>query len=378
MRKVTIMGIIAALCLILTCGGAGAVVQGPCVDCHTMHNSQNGATVVAGGPYETLLKGDCIGCHGTTAADNLLGTNNTIPAVMHAHADDLAGGNFAYITSGKAVDAADGIVSANRDTAGHNVMDLGIANQEDIAAMFPPPGDEYNQTGILAGTFTCAGTLGCHGDRTVAGSMAAIRGSHHAIDTMMKFGTIDEVNQGTATYSSYRFLKGVKGGEHAQWNLNATVDNHNEYRGATAGVEAGSASTPGGNTISGLCAECHGDFHGNATDIGIGPWLRHPTDIQLPADVNKEYQYYNGCAGGGAACTYSLSAPVGRATLPNTPSNSVTPGTPDSIVTCLSCHKAHASANQDILRWNYEDINAGSGVNENARCLICHTTKDGV
>jgi len=375
MRKVTIMGIVASLCLILTCGISGAVVQGPCVDCHTMHNSQNGATVVAGGPYETLLKGDCIGCHGTTAADNLLGTNNTIPAVMHIATDDLAGGNFAYITGGKAVDTNDSIVSANHDTAGHNVKDLGAVNQEDIAAMFPPPGDEYNQTGITAATFTCAGTLGCHGDRTIAGSMAAIRGSHHAIDTMMKFGTIDEGAQGTATYNSYRFLKGVHGGEHSQWNLNATVDNHNEYEGATAGVESGSASTPGGGTISGLCAECHGNYHGNATDIGTGPWLRHPTDIVLPATTAKEYYKYNG--GTGTNNPYSIEAPVGRANIPNTPSPFVNPGTDDSIVLCLSCHKAHASANQDILRWNYEDISAGTG-SDTGRCFICHTTKDGV
>jgi hypothetical protein len=376
MRKVTITSIVAALCLVLTYGMAGAVVGGPCVDCHTMHNSQNGVVVVAGGPYQTLLKGDCIGCHGTTLADNLLGTNNTIPAVMHQHATDLAGGNFAYITGGKAVDAADSIAVANKDTVGHNVMDLGAANQEDIVAMFPPPGDEYNQVGILAGTFTCAGTLGCHGDRTIAGSMAAVRGSHHAIDSMLKFGTINEATQGTSTYNSYRFLKGVHGGEDSDWQNTVAVGDHNEYKGATAGVEAGSASTPGGGTISGLCAECHGTFHGDAADIGSGPWLRHPTDIVLPAAVSKEYYKYN--AGVGANNPYSLNAPVGRATIPNAVSAVVNPGTDDSIVTCLSCHKAHASANQDILRWNYEDINAGSGVDENARCFICHTTKDGV
>jgi predicted CXXCH cytochrome family protein len=104
--------------------------------------------------------------------------------------------------------------------------------------------------------------------------------------------------------------------------------------------------------------------------------LRHPTDIVLPAAVSKEYYKYNG--GVGANNPYSLNAPVGRATIPNAVSAVVNPGTDDSIVTCLSCHKAHASANQDILRWNYEDINAGSGVDENARCFICHTTKDGV
>lgn len=374
MKKIAILTFVTTLCLALTGGLAGAVVQGPCSDCHTMHNSQNGAVVAAGGPYETLLLGDCIGCHGTTAADNLLGSANTIPAVMHSAAEDLAGGNFGYLTGTKTVDANDSVAVANPDTVGHNVMDLGATYAESNAAMFPPPGDEYAQT-MTASTFTCAGTMGCHGDRTIAGSMAAISGSHHAIDTVLKFGTIDELSQGTASYNSYRFLKGVHGGEHAQWNLGAAVNNHNEYKGATAGVEAASASIPGGGTISGLCAECHGNFHGDATDIGTGPWLRHPTDIVLPSATTKEYYKYNG--GTGTNNAYSLDAPVGRAAIPNAVSAVVNPGTNDSIVTCLSCHKAHASANADILRWNYEDITAGGGT-ENARCFICHTSKDGV
>ncbi|MEW6584945.1 MAG: cytochrome c3 family protein [Nitrospirota bacterium] len=375
MKKIAIVTVLTAFCLALTYGLAGAVVGGACSNCHTMHNSQNNAPMNWDSnpvPNPTLLRGDCIGCHGQGTANNIEFAGTT-PQVVHTNATDLAGGNFAYITGGKPIDASDS--GATTSTAGHNVVELGVP--ETTAAMFPPPGDEHSQVGITAATFTCAGTLGCHGDRTLAGSMAAVRGSHHVNDSVLKFGTINEGGQGGTTALSYRFLNGVHGGEDADWQATVTDSDHNEYKGATGGVESGSPSVPGGNTVSGLCAECHGNFHGEAADIGTGPWLRHPTDIVLPATATKEYQYYNNCAGGGAACMYSPAAPVARAAIPNAVSNQTTPGpaTNDCIVMCLSCHKAHATANADILRWNYEDINAGGGAS-NARCFICHTTKD--
>jgi cytochrome c553 len=205
--------------------------------------------------------------------------------------------------------------------------------------------------------------------------MAAIKGSHHPNDAVLKFGTISEAGQGGTTALSYRFLLGVKGGEETNWMGSGPSNTvHNEYKGATARGAESTISSPGGGTISGLCAECHGNFHGPGTgDIGTAePWLRHPTDIVMPG--TGEYNYYNSSAGGGAA-NYNIDAPVARVTIPNSIVSTTTTGTDDSIVMCLSCHKAHATANADILRWNYEDINAGGG-QENARCFICHTQKD--
>ncbi|MCK4488054.1 MAG: hypothetical protein KAU38_15015, partial [Desulfobacterales bacterium] len=43
------------------------------------------------------------------------------------------------------------------------------------------------------------------------------------------------------------------------------------------------------------------------------------------------------------------------------------------IVMCLSCHRAHGTPNNDLLRWAYT-MDAGSGT-DNGGCFICHTTK---
>ena len=186
MRKSLITVFLVFLFAVLVYGYADAKITGVCSNCHTMHNSQDGADVKAGGPYDALTKGDCLGCHGQSPSGTANIISNT-PQVLHAGTTDLAGGNFAYITGGKTRDTADS------STAGHNVSDIGV----DEATLTAPPGDE-NSTGITAGTggnFTCAGTYGCHGDRSTEGNFASISGAHHADDSALKFGTRSEAGQ---------------------------------------------------------------------------------------------------------------------------------------------------------------------------------------
>jgi hypothetical protein len=364
--------LLAAILIFALMAGSEARVTGVCVNCHTMHNSQGGAavnTANAGAPQDFLLvnKGTgtvtaCWGCHAQTTALNIL-TN--IPQLRHTNATDLAGGNFAWITSTK-TPLATGATTSN---AGHNVSDTGIAE----ATLTVIPGDEFSNPNILvpgtAGTtrLTCAGTTGCHGDRAVAG-VASMKGAHHANDAVLKFGTINDASQGTTVGNSYRFLKGVKGGEETNWqgvSPSATV--HNEYRGTTGTGLESTISSPGSNTISGLCAECHGNYHGpGAGDLDSpSPWLRHPTDIILPN--TGEYASYT---------AYNLTAPVARQTIPNAISGTVTPGT--DVIMCLSCHRAHASANFKMTRWNYKSnpLSGGTLAEAISGCNVCHTSKN--
>jgi len=80
----------------------------------------------------------------------------------------------------------------------------------------------------------------------------------------------------------------------------------------------------------------------------VSPFIRHPTDVSLPA--TGEYTAYKGC---------KLSAPVARLTVPDGASSSVAPGS--DAVMCLSCHVAHASNYPDMLRWDYSTMIAGNG-----------------
>ncbi len=348
-----------AVCTLLFALSLEANVTGNCTNCHTMHNSQNGNHMLYLAPGETdmnpkeiLLRGTCLGCHGQGTSNNIEGTNNLIPQVLHTNSIDLAGGNFAYITNFKTR------ISGDSNTVGHNVIDLNTNE----TVLTSPPGDQHS-TNITNSNFTCAGAKGCHGDRTVEGKILSMKGSHHTVDSVLKYGSIDENNQGTNTALSFRFLKGVKGGEDLDWHATSGSTDHNEYKGDTS-MGVSSATAPAGNTISGLCAECHGYFHGTTSNEAgsASPWFRHPTDISLPS--SGEYASYT---------TYDLNVPVARTAIPNSPSGTVTPaGTTDDIIMCLSCHAAHASPYYKMMRWDYKNW-PGSGTNG---CNVCHTSKN--
>ncbi|MDH4332515.1 MAG: hypothetical protein OEV89_08040 [Desulfobulbaceae bacterium] len=355
--------LLGAVCLL---PGAGmAQVTGPCVSCHTMHNSQGGASMNPASTttvFRSLTKGDCVGCH--TSTTNALVETNT-PKVNHGAApasptDTLAGGSFYWVQTANA--------------KGHNV--LGIAGADSLGNT--PPGGS-----ALASQLTCAGTVGCHGDRTVADQYASISGSHHAAP--QNAGTVAGAVDGTSLANSYRFLKGIKGIEDPTWETPATLaaNKHNQYYGVS---RTSDAVTGTDGTISALCGQCHGAFHASATAhndttapaAGISyannmtsPWVRHPTDFDMNKVKTKEYGAY----GGSGTNAYVPGVPVASNSITAIKST-VLQADGDAIVTCISCHRAHGSANDDLLRWSYASMDAHASTDGNVGCFACHTTKD--
>jgi len=330
---------------------------GICKDCHTMHYAQRlleteGAVSRPPAiPTAGLTTKDCVGCHAQGGSYSI--TKEGIPQVYHTDANDLAAGSFKYVE--------------DSDAKGHNVYGIsGISADRVLDGRIPPgysssydPAIPTKYTANRYSQVTCAGTFGCHGNRDYVDQADAVFGAHHEIDDCLKFGTINEVYQGANVGTSYRFLYRVKGGEDDDWQYTKSPTDHNEYKGAEFGNRTGQTwSTV--DTISELCAECHGDFH-SSSGIGSGsPWSRHPTDKTLPG--SGEYVLYIAYSEEG-----KVTAPVARTTIPNAPSSTVTPGA-DSVM-CLSCHRAHGSSYPDILRWDYTNMGKGEG------CLTCHTEK---
>lgn len=397
LNKTTLI-VLISIALLAFSVTASAKVTGTCSSCHTMHNSQNAAVMATlgaigspTGPNEYLTRGDCMGCHGSGNVNaSGIDPSTGAPQVYHSGATDLAGGNFAYITGGKGSGAS--------DAKGHNVIDLGAGNTDGTLAYAPGwfPTEHYDT--VLSSKLTCAGNIGCHGNRGRVGfngmpaGTQVMKGAHHQNVTGTALNTADEL------YNSYRFLRGVKGLENdgqnnasTKWR-NTDANNHNEYFGATTPANIGcSAQTchtskgvvPPNNTISGFCATCHGAFHvlGDADiDIdgeGIGgdinsPFTRHPTDVKFPSP-GTEYNSYNPSSVG----TYSIEAPVARGVVPATIGSTVdttSTGATGAIVMCLSCHKAHASNYADMLRWDYSLMVVGSGRTNG--CFTCHTSKN--
>jgi len=356
--------------------GAHGKITGECSNCHTMHNSQDGGFMATmngeSGPNEFLLRGSCTGCHAQGGPQKILDLGGSlVPQVYHTDGSgDLAAGNFAYILGGK---------GTPHDSHGHNVIDLG--DLDDV--LYGPPGgirQSFHDDGYVVNSqnLTCAGTNGCHGLRLNSNyptGLQALDGAHHRnVD-----GQCDVAD---TVANSYRFLRGVKGYENQvdKWQ-NVSATSHNEYYGATSppvlscstvDCHGSDSIEPPTHTITGFCGTCHGNFHtltGPRSD-GIGatassPFIRHPADIVIKNE--GEYQYYT---------SYDPTVPVGRTTVPTAPSSTVTPGS--DVVTCLSCHMAHASPYPDMLRWDYNLMELKTtGAGQGKGCFVCHTLKDG-
>ena len=126
----------------------------------------------------------------------------------------------------------------------------------------------------------------------------------------------------------------------------------------------------------GMCTTCHGYFHAaggtgadaDLTNNGVsGAFLRHPSDYVIPS--TGEYSAYT---------TYDPTAPVARPTVVSSASATVQPGT--DLVMCLTCHAAHGTAYDYMLRFDYTTMTAGfygdiPTAQAAGGCLACHTTK---
>ena len=262
--------------------------------------------------------------------------------------------------------------------------------------------------------------------------LAAISGAHHdsydgVKDALNPANSAEAVHVGGSTAAAfgdsgygvvdgYRFIPGLKGygNQTNRWENNDA--DHNEYYGVTTGFDPtdqgcqvchiegneGNANqdvtdldgeellgtrmaldstiiTPN-NTMSGFCSSCHGTFHSSGSgldyeaggiDNGVsGAFLRHPSDYLIP-----DYGEY------AAYTTYTASAPVARPDITGYTLGGDTNVTPDvDMVMCLSCHVAHASDQDFMLRFDYgvmtageyADIGTAQGI---GGCLACHTEK---
>jgi predicted CXXCH cytochrome family protein len=386
MKRTLFIALLTILSIAITYSLADAI-SGVCSNCHTMHDSQDGSAVATGGPNEQLLLDDCVGCHtGPHVSGGLNAAPINAPVVLDTVApastgpgNTNAGGDFYWVNAGS-------------DALGHDVIDLpGIGGADSNIGATPPgfnqattTGQTFdsktlevtNNTGWVAVTsqLTCAGTYGCHGTRDAAG-IGGIAGAHHSNP-----GTNQQVTAPTVVGNSYRFLADIDGLEDVDWQWTATATDHNEYKGENNTADrTANANWGSRDTISYLCANCHGTWHGtidNAAPIGA-PWTRHPTDIVLQASPNETSSYNT--SDGTNIGTYNIIVPVARGTINSSSTDQVNENSTAAdggIVMCLSCHRAHGSEYPDLLRWDYSTMIAG-GTNSGG-CFVCHTAKNAV
>lgn len=350
MKKVLVC--LLSIAFVLAMGGIGfAKVSGPCVNCHTMHNSQGGPPpsplwFLGGGPRGALVANSCEGCHTTAGGDPL--------------AEGTGGGQFPYVLdAGNAFNdnncLAGGYFPGLQEKGGSGSSNTG--NAHTIGSVANPPGYNGSWYNAVAG-LSCAGSSGCHGDQSIADPMKAVSGGHHGTSItgyrmlIANNSGIPENVAGTGATDYEEAL--IKNTSTASTTTNYTAaGKHNLYKAVKDGTD----------TISQFCANCHGDFH---ADTKVGAWYRHPTDIILPSDWQLQ--------GSGG---YTLNDKDLKYNPPGY--NGTEGGAGTRYATCLSCHRAHGTDNYDLLRFAYNpnspygettDQQAGSG--KAYGCLGCH------
>lgn len=356
-----------------------AKVTGECVNCHTMHNSQNDSpmpgvnNIIEGttGPFSALTRGSCVGCHSSTSSETVkvMGSSR-IPVVYNTvePVNELAGGNFYWLQKGAEY--------------GHNVLAIPSMPTDPYLSHAPGVPD------MAQGSQDCAG---CH-DR-IDNCQSCHNPYHHGDQETPVVGSNVQGAGNSVKAAYYRFLAngsskhgsgGVMGVEDWDWEQTKTSSDHNVYAGGSIPVGPGSGLDDG--SIANYCAGCHTGFHNKDEVLGSGsgsPWRRHPNNFPLPSDVQKEYRLYN-TQDGTSVGPYNPEAPIAR---PDIVSNygdltMVRPGTDE--VFCLSCHRPHGTPYKDILRWAYSPDDGGTiiagtiGAGAKKGCFICHTTKDGL
>jgi len=308
-----------------------------CNACHTMHNSENGALIDGdapnGNPY--LLKDAtgsdvCLSCHATSRGAVWTGlpmTPSTRP-----------GGDFSFLTEDNLNDGHNGHLTPIAGSyGGHNVVAPSKGSIAD-PVLTHAPGGTYPSSAL--------GCTSCHDPH----------GNEHF---RMLYGA-GPVEAGGATFTNA-----------APVAISQSY-NTNESNVAHTGYNSG---------MSAWCANCHGDFHDN------GAMLVHASGVAMGASIAQTYGLYNGTmdqSGGNPATAYLALVPFEDPA--NTTTSTAGP-TASSQVSCITCHRAHASTGPNIGRWDfnittwseegvesasYAIVNPYVSPNQRSLCNKCH------
>jgi hypothetical protein len=306
---------------------------GHCDACHTMHNSADNPVGPGVTPNSLLLKGSdpsstCLNCHNGSGGyhiKSLLGTNTN------------QGGDFFWMVKDYTVTIRGNVVTYGKDDHGHNV----VASDFTMLADQDPDNQAAPGGSYLAINLSCTSCHDPHGK--VAGGTA---NGGFPISVSGSYGAADPTDG--SIHGNYRLLGDsdyVAPGGHA-FTADAPIARSKNVSGGSYG-----AIGDYGMGMSEWCGNCHPDYL-------IGE--KHPSGNgkTLGNDIANNYNQYvkTGDMGGNQLTSFDGLVPFERGVadgslLSDAP---VVGPTSNSNVMCLTCHRAHASANANAGKWDFE------------------------
>jgi len=339
-------------------GTAGAFHSGgvaECGGCHSMHSPAATGTFLLVGSDQSST---CLSCHehagDTGPASYHISTATADMPAGTAPLQRTPGGDFGWLKKTYNFTVRGTAITEDGATHGHNIISA------DKGYVVDP-----TNTAAPGGTFPAA-QLACnschdpHGqyrrlsDNTISKTGGVIIGSG-------SYDTSDVPTAGQAV-GVYRLLAGAgytKDGVTFTGVPSAKVpSSYNRTEASTQTRAAYGVANAGGHVTWGTwCSTCHPDMHSTGNYV-------HPIDEGLGSTIATNYQQYvkTGDMTGGTTTSFSSLVPFFSNTsdytalaalAKNDDSQLGGPGSTDQV-SCLSCHRAHASGWEYGLRWNME------------------------
>jgi predicted CXXCH cytochrome family protein len=358
------LAFLAGASLLLIAGGtpqafhSGGVAE--CGGCHSMHGAPTGGSflLIATDPSST-----CLSCHmhaGDTGPSSYhIATADADMPTGVAPLQKTPGGDFGWLRKSYTMTIRGTTSTEAGQTHGHNIVALDTS--------FNVP--DSDNTVSPGGSFS-ASQLGCeschdpHGrarrlsDGTYANAVYTAGSTNAPIIASGSYDNSITPASGQAV-GVYRLLRGL--GDNSQGVTFSGVAiaiapaTYNRKEDATQTRVAYGHS--GSNTWGAWCGTCHEEMHDAAGNN------RHPIDENL-GDIATAYNAYvkSGDLTGSAASSFTSLVPFVENTgtittlqshAKNNDSYLNGPSQSDRV-SCLSCHRAHASGWPEALRWNME------------------------
>ena len=353
----------AAAFVLLLAGGtpqafhSGGVAE--CGGCHSMHSPKPGGTFLLVG---TDASSACLTCH-QNAADTGPSSYHvsTAPGSLgpgQAPLQRSPGGDFGWIKKDYTFTVRGTTSTEDGDTHGHNIIAADFGYAVDGVSVTSPGGT------FPSSQLACNSCHDPHGKyrRLSNGSIAPTGAPILASGSYATSSTPGYTDPPAATLALgvYRLLAGA-GYDKAAFPGVPPAKAPSTYNRTEAVTQTrvayGYAATADGSTAWGAwCATCHGEMH------SIGNYV-HPVDEALNGTAALYNSYVKtGDLTGVAGTSFSSLAPFVENTkdyavlashAKNDDSFLNGPASSDRV-SCLSCHRAHASGWEYALRWNME------------------------
>jgi hypothetical protein len=339
-----ILGLLAAGLLFLVFGTTalafhdGGVAH--CDGCHTMHNSEDGQSIIEGGVVGTtgahLTKGadpgsTCLSCHEGSGTFHIFSTNGN---------NFTPGGDFYWLTKTFAWQDLGNTITRNGYNFGHNVIaaDFGLVQDPVLSVA---PGGTFQSAWL-----SCSSCHDPHGKKINKSGPIVASGSYRE----------NWNNFAGQELGNFRLLgdQGYPAGPGFTFINRPPIATTPSPFGAGRN-ETDSSHTDYGQSMSEWCGNCHTGFVAGAGEH------RHAASNQAtmgPIGIDSNYNIYvkTGDLTGTRATAFLALVPFERGTSQPTNTNPRSTQGPDpaSNVMCLSCHRAHASAFPEAGRWDFE------------------------